>query len=112
MGSVRWLNLVADLFALWPVLLFWPAVVLSVLVGGLGLLRRRASPLIAAAALVSPASLYLAATPRFRFVGLLPILAYLLAASATRRGRLRVGGLLVAATAGFFGWLGFLVQSE
>ena len=65
---------------------------------------RRASPLIAAAALVSPASLYLAATPRFRFVGLLPILAYLLAASATRRGRLRVGGLLVAATAGFFGW--------
>ena len=102
----------ADVFSLWPVLLFWPAVVLSVLVAGLGLLRRSASPLIVAAILVSPASLYLAATPRFRYIGLLPIAAYLLAVAATRRGYVRVGGLLVAATATFFGWLAFLVQSE
>ncbi len=102
----------ADLLALWPVLLFWPAVVLSVLVAGLGLLRRSASPLIAAAILVSPASLYLAATPRFRYVGLLPVVAYLLAVAATRRGRGRVGGMLVAAVAVLFGWLAFLVQSE
>ena len=69
----------ADLLALWPVLLFWPAVVLSVLVAGRGLLRRSASPLIAAAILVSPASLYLAATPGFRYVGVLPIVAYVVA---------------------------------
>ena len=102
----------ADLLSLWPVLLFWPAVVLSILVAGLGLLKGRVSLLVVAAILVSPASLYLAATPRFRYVGLLPIVASLLAAAATRRDYVIVGGLLIAATAGFFGWLAFLVQSE
>ncbi len=101
-----------DVLALWPTLLFWPAVVLSVLVAGLGLLRRRPSLLIAAAVLVSPASLYLAATPRFRYVGLLIIVTYLLAAAATRRDHVRVGGLLVAATATFFAWLAFTVFTE
>ena len=86
--------------------------VLSVLVAGLALLRRSASSLVAAAVLVSPASLYLAATPRFRYVGLLPIVAYLLAATATRRGCVRVGGMLVTAAAVFFAWLAFLIQSE
>ena len=62
--------------------------------------------------MVSPASLYLAATPRFRYVGLLPIAAYLLAAAATRGGFVKVSGTLVAAVAGFFLWLAFLVQSE
>ena len=33
----------ADLLSLWPVLLFWPAVVLSILVAGLGLLKGRVS---------------------------------------------------------------------
>ena len=102
----------AEVLALWPVLLFWPAVAVSVLVAGLGLLRRRSSLLIASAILASPASLYLAATPRFRYVGLLPIVAYLLAAAATRRNYVGVSGLLVAATATFFAWLAFLVQSE
>ena len=102
----------ADLLALWPVLLFWPAVGLSILVAGLGLLKGRPTLLVTAAILISPASLYLVGTPRFRYVGLLLVPAYLLAASATRRGYVRVGGLLVAAIAGFFGWLVFLVQSE
>ncbi len=103
--------LVTDVLALWPVLLFWPAVVLSALVAGVGLLRQRPSLLIAAGILVSPAALYLAATPRLRYVGLLPIVAYLLTAAATRRGYVRLGGLLVAAVATLFGWLAFLVQS-
>ncbi len=102
----------SDVLALWPVLLFWPAVVFSVLVAGLGLFRRRASLLVVAAILVSPASLYLAGTPRFAYLGLLSIAAYLLAAPATKRGFVRVGGMLVAVTASFFGWLAFLVQSE
>ena len=81
-------------------------------IAGLGLVRRRVSLLVVAALLVSPASLYLAATPRFRYLGLLPIAAHLVAAAATKRGYVRVGGMLVAATASFFGWLAFLVQSE
>ena len=102
----------ADLLALWPILLFWPAVVLSILIAGLGLFRRRPSLLVTSAVLISPASLYLTGTPRFRYVGLLLIVAYLLAASATRRGHVRLGWTLVAATTGFFGWLGLLVWSE
>jgi hypothetical protein len=90
-------------------LLFWPAVALSVLVAGLGLVRRRVSHLLIAAILVSPASLYLAATPRLRYLGLLPIGAYLMAAAVTRRGHTRIGWMLVAATAIFFAWLAFTV---
>ncbi len=93
----------------WPTLLFWPPVGLSVLIAVLGLFRRRASPLIAAAILVSPASLYLAAMPRLSYAGLLPVFAYLLASAATRQGHVRVGGTLVAATATFFGWVAFTV---
>ena len=79
----------ADILALWPILLFWPAVVLSVLVAGLGILRRRVPLLVTAAVLVGPASLYLAASPGFGLVGLTPIAAYLLASAAIRRDRLK-----------------------
>ena len=94
-----------DVLAFWPILLFWPAVVLSVLVAGLGILRRRVPLLVTAAVLVGPASLYLAASPGFGLVGLTPIAAYLLASVAIRRDRLKVGATLVVVTAAFFGWL-------
>ena len=94
-----------NILAFWPILLFWPAVVLSVLVAGLGILRRRVPLLVTAAVLVGPASLYLAASPGLGLVGLTPIAAYLLASAAIRRDRLKVGATLVAVTAAFFGWL-------
>ena len=99
----------ADILTLWPILLFWPAVVLSVLVAGLGILQRRVLLLVMAAVLVGPASLYLAASPGFGLVGLTPIATYLLASAAIRRGRLKVGATLVAVTAAFFGWLALRV---
>jgi hypothetical protein len=93
----------------WPILLFWPAVALSILVAALGLAQKRVSRLLISAILVSPASLYLAATPRLRFLGLLPIAAYLAAAAAMRRGHTQIGWMLVAVTATFFIWLAFTV---
>ena len=99
----------ADILALWPILLFWPAVVLSVLVAGLGISRRRVPLLVTAAVLVVPASLYLAAFPVFGLVGLTPIVAYLLASAAVSRDHLKVGATLVALTAAFFGWLAWQV---
>ena len=63
--------------------------VLSVLVAGLEILRRRVPLLVTAAVLVGPASLYLAASPGFGLVGLTPIAAYLLASAAIRRDRLK-----------------------
>ena len=57
----------------WPALLFWPAIVVGLVVSGIGLFRQRASLLIGGAVLVLPASLYLTATPRFQYVGFLPV---------------------------------------
>ena len=100
----------ADLLVLWPVLLFWPAVVLSVLAASFGLARRRPRPLLAAAALVGPASAYLAASPGYFLWGLFPVGVYLVAAVATRRNHRKLGTALVAANAGFFGWLALAVS--
>ena len=90
---------------LWPVLLFWPAVALSVLAALFGLALRRPRPLLVAAALVGPTSAYLAMTPRFFVWGLFPVGVYLVAAVATRRDHRELGATLVAANAAFFGWL-------
>ena len=86
-------------------LLFWPAVVLSVLVASFGLARRRLMPLLVAAVLVGPTSAYLALTPRFFVWGLFPVGVYLVAAVATRRNHIELGTALVVANTTFFVWL-------
>ena len=90
---------------LWPVLLFWPAVALSVLAALFGLARKRPRPLLVAAALGGPTSAYLALTPGFFVWGLFPVGVYLVAAVATRRDQRKLGAALVAANTAFFGWL-------
>ena len=98
-----------DLAEVWPVLFFWPAVALSVLAASFGLSRKRPAPLLLAAALVSPTSAYLAATPRFFAWGLFPVCFYLVAAGAVRSDQNSFGAALVAVNAGFFAWLAFTV---
>ncbi len=66
-------------------LFFWPAVAASILVAFAGALLRKTTLLLVAAALVLPASAYLAATPRFEVWGLFPVGVYLAAALAIRR---------------------------
>ena len=97
------------LLELWPVMLFWPAVVLSLLAASGGLARRRPMLLLVAAALVYPASAYLAATPRFFLWGLSPVGFYLVAAVATRRNHRKLDTALVAANGGLFWWLALTV---
>ncbi len=94
-----------DLLYSWPVLLFWPAVGLSVLAASFGLARGHPRPLLVAAALVGPTSVYLALTPRFFVWGLFPVGVYLVAAAATRRNYRELGMVLLAVNAAFFGWL-------
>jgi hypothetical protein len=57
-----------------------------------------------------PASLYLTATPRFRYVGFLPVACLLLAAHAVRRDRAWIGGLLVAGGAVFWSAVASMVS--
>jgi hypothetical protein len=99
-----------DLLNWWPVLLFWPAVTVSVLAALFGLARSRPRPLLLAAALVGPMSMHLAlTTPRFFVWGLFPVGAYLVASVAIRRHRSELGAALVVANAAFFGWLALTV---
>ena len=81
----------------WPALIFWSAIVVGLVASGLGLVRRRASLLVGGASLMLPASLYLTATPRFQYVGFVPVACLLLVAYAVRRDRVWIGRLLVAA---------------
>ncbi len=96
----------------WPALFFWPAITIGLIASGLGLMWRRASLLIAAAVLVLPAALYLTATPRLRYVGLLPVAFQLIAAQAVRRDRVWIGTFLVGAVVAFFGRLAWLVAAS
>ena len=89
----------------WPLLLGWPAVVLSVLLASLGIFRRSVPLLVTAVVLVGPMSLYVAGSPRLGLVGLTPVAGYLFASGAIRRGDVKVGATMVALTAVYFGWL-------
>ena len=80
----------------WPALIFWTAIVGGVMASALGLVRRRPSLLIGGAILLFPASLYLTATPRFQYVGLVPVACLLLGAYALRQHRVWIAGLLFA----------------
>ena len=95
----------ADLLDSWSVLLFWPAVALSVPAASFGLARGHPGPLLAAAALVAPTSAYLALTPRFFVWGLFPVGVYLVAAVATRRNCRELATALLAVNTAFLGWL-------
>ena len=57
----------------WPALIFWSAIVLGLVASGVGLRRQRPPLLIGGAMLMLPASLYLTATPRFQYVGWVPV---------------------------------------
>ena len=79
----------------WPVLIFWPAIVVGLVASGFGLVRRRPFLLIGGALLMLPASLYLTATPRFRYVGFVPVACLLLGAYAVRQDTVWIGRFLV-----------------
>jgi hypothetical protein len=52
--------LVNDLLSVWPILLGWPALVVSLMLSGTGILRRRPSWLVGAAILIVPLAGYVA----------------------------------------------------
>ena len=79
----------------WPAIIFWPAIVAGLAAAGIGIAWRRTSLLIVGACLMLPAALYLAATPRFRFIGLVPVVSLFLAAWALRREKYQIGRVLV-----------------
>ena len=93
----------------WPAIIFWPAIVAGLAAAGIGIAWRRTSLLIVGACLMLPAALYLAATPRFRFIGLVPVVSLFLAAWALRREKYQIGRVLVAAGVVFWSVVGSML---
>lgn len=70
----------------WPAVVFgWPGPILATVLSAIGIVRRRAAWLVAAALALIPFSFYLFLTPRFWWGVFLPVLP-LVAARAVSRG--------------------------
>lgn len=65
--------------------LFWPLVILSLLLGGIGIIRKSLLLLYSAAFCSFPMSLYLAATPRFSVFALIFPALFLYSANLLKR---------------------------
>lgn len=91
------------------VLLFWPAIVLSLVTSAVGIRHRAPGFLLLGAALSLPAALYLMASPRFGAIGILLPMCHVVGAVALARRLPWVSMLSLLAFAGFFVWLGVYI---
>ena len=81
----------------WAAVVFgWPAAIVSILLGALGLMSGRWTWVVAGALVGSPFLLYLSLTPRFGWVAMLVAASYVGAAVAAYRQRRRQAWLLFA----------------
>ena len=96
-----------------PLVLFgWPAILIALVLCVTGIVRAKPRWLVVAAVAIIPISLYLAATPRFRWFALvLPILP-IGASVAVGRSHQWLAWTLFVPVAGFFAWLSVVVMSE
>jgi hypothetical protein len=97
---------------MWPILLSWSAIVLMLGLPIIGIVRRQMAWLVVAAIIVSPYSLYLFGTPRFRWIA--PVFPVLLlgAGIAIRRSLPWLAWSLFVLFLGFFGWIAVIVLGE
>jgi hypothetical protein len=93
-------------------LLFWPALILSVVVSAVGISHRSSRLLWIGALLSLPTSLYLAATPRFGLPALLLPLCHAAGALLVRRDLRWAAAVPMLVFAGFFGWFGWSVAQQ
>ncbi len=93
----------------WPLLLGWPSVLFGLSFGSFGVFQKKPYMLYVASALILPFSLYLAATPRFRWLALLFPLALIFAGLAIKKNKINLAFILVLAVTMFFVWVAMLV---
>jgi hypothetical protein len=94
------------------VLLGWPAILTALVLCVAGIVRARAKWLVAAAVLITPISLYLAATPRLQWIALLIPLLLVGASIALHRSQQWLTWALFIPFVGVFGWLAVIVTSQ
>lgn len=93
-------------------LLFWPFMIISLLLAVFALIFRKPVLLVVAALLIVPLSLYLAATPRFEGWGLIFPFFYIGAALSLAKKMIWLSILLVLPNFLLIGWIGFIVLNQ
>jgi hypothetical protein len=94
----------------WPAIVFgWPAVIGAMALSVAGIVRKKPGFLLTAAVIVLPFALYLAATPRLRWVGLLLPVSLLVAAAALKKGRPTVAWALLVPAAALCSYVALIV---
>ena len=102
-----------NLLGLSPVVLIgWPAILISLVLCVTGIVRAKPRWLVVAAVLIIPVSLYLAGTPRFRWIALVFPMLLIGASIAVGRSHQWLAWTFFVPVAGFFGWLSAIVMSE
>lgn len=94
------------------VLLFWPFMLTSILLAFIALGKKRPLFLVISSLLIIPFSLYLAATPLFRWWGLILPLFYLGAALSLKKDIGWLSVLLISPVIILIGWFGYFVITQ
>lgn len=93
-------------------LLFWPFMIASLILAILAICIKKPVLLVISSVLIIPLSLYLAATPRFEFWGLVFPLFYVGAAVSLAKSIRWLSILLITPNFILIGWLGFAVMTQ
>lgn len=93
-------------------LLFWPCMIASIVCSVIALLLKKPMLLVISCLLIIPLSLYLAATPRFTWWGLIFPFFYLGAALSLRKKVWWLSALLISPNILLIGWLGYTVMNQ
>ncbi|NEU29432.1 hypothetical protein GN156_01340 [bacterium LRH843] len=91
-------------------LLFWSCMIASIIFSFIAICSNKAKYLVLSCILIIPLSLYLAATPRFEWWGLIFLFFYLGAALSVRTNIKWLSLLLVLPNILLIGWIGYFVM--
>jgi hypothetical protein len=93
-------------------LLFWPFMIASIVFSFIALGSKKPKFLVISFLLITPLSLYLAATPRFEWWGLIFPFFYLGAALSLRKNIRWLSVLLISPNIFLIGWIGYYVMNQ
>lgn len=94
------------------VILFWPFMLASIVFSFVALSKKKPLFLVISFLLIIPFSLYLAATPLFRWWGIILPFFYLGSALSLRKNIMWLSVLLIVPVIIMIGWLGYVVITQ